>query len=379
MRSQTRVLIIPHFTPAGGTRSHFKSLVAFCANRGCSITVALHHELYDEEILALGRRHGITYVSIVKRSRFFLWNQFPLNVLYDFLMARSVMRIAAPDITIVTTGTPGDWLGLIRFSRRFLYILHTYPSGQIGGRLFGAAYSRLLRSMLSPTKRIITVSRYSKRLICEHMLNSTDSPYVDVIYNHADVIRTTGTQTLPPKGNAVVLTLGHVEFWKNPFLWIEVARMVISRYTGTGSCEFIWAGEGGLIDQCREAARDVPGIRFIGIQHDIDPLFSSATVYFQPSTIESHGISVVEAMEYGIPCVVSNVGGLPESVVDGTTGFILSETDVNGMAERILLLLNDADLRTRFGKAGNERYLDLFTKERWKSEMTRLFDELVYR
>jgi glycosyltransferase involved in cell wall biosynthesis len=96
-----------------------------------------------------------------------------------------------------------------------------------------------------------------------------------------------------------------------------------------------------------------------------------------PSLRESFGVSVLEAQACEIPVVVSNVGGLPEVMVDGVAGFLVAPGNADALARKIGLLASDEELRRRMGKAGRE-----FVKKKydWNENakiMERLYDSLV--
>lgn len=82
----------------------------------------------------------------------------------------------------------------------------------------------------------------------------------------------------------------------------------------------------------------------------LDPLYKAAEAFLFPSKTETQGLSVGEALAAGTPCVVVNAGGAPESVHDGVDGFLI-EDDPHLMAERALLLIDNADLRRRMSDA----------------------------
>jgi L-malate glycosyltransferase len=93
-------------------------------------------------------------------------------------------------------------------------------------------------------------------------------------------------------------------------------------------------------------------VEFAGEQHDLVPWFSAADVFLLPSEEESFGLAALEAMACEVAVVASRVGGLPEVVDDGATGFLCAADDLRAMAERAIALLQDTALRTRIGRAG---------------------------
>jgi glycosyltransferase involved in cell wall biosynthesis len=97
---------------------------------------------------------------------------------------------------------------------------------------------------------------------------------------------------------------------------------------------------------------------------DKDRLLSSVgIVLFPPIEPEGQPRVVLEALAAGTPVVTTDRGAIAETIVDGQTGFVLPDPDPTAIADRILLLLRDADLRRRMGNAARARYLEHFTQE----------------
>jgi glycosyltransferase involved in cell wall biosynthesis len=90
-------------------------------------------------------------------------------------------------------------------------------------------------------------------------------------------------------------------------------------------------------------------------------LYSRADICVAPSLwAEPFGMVAVEAMASGRPVVASNVGGLADSVVNGETGFLVPPNDAEALAEKLRVLLDDADLRIEIGRRGRARVEDNF-------------------
>jgi len=92
-------------------------------------------------------------------------------------------------------------------------------------------------------------------------------------------------------------------------------------------------------------------VRFLGPQRNVEPLIQAADCALCPSVwAEAAGLVNLEALACGLPVVASRIGGIPEFVEDGRTGFLFTPGDHRELAERIHQLCDDPELRLRMGK-----------------------------
>ena len=92
-------------------------------------------------------------------------------------------------------------------------------------------------------------------------------------------------------------------------------------------------------------------VEFRGELLDVTPILSAADLFLLPSAQESFGLAALEAMACEVPVVASCVGGLPEVIEHGRTGFLHPPGDLDGMAASGLSLLRDGALRERIASA----------------------------
>ena len=95
-------------------------------------------------------------------------------------------------------------------------------------------------------------------------------------------------------------------------------------------------------------------VSFVGEQQNLVPWLSVADLFLLPSAQESFGLAALEAMACEVPVVASSVGGLPEIIEDGVTGFVCHPDAVETMAGRGVALLTDPALRARTTRAATE-------------------------
>jgi glycosyltransferase involved in cell wall biosynthesis len=102
--------------------------------------------------------------------------------------------------------------------------------------------------------------------------------------------------------------------------------------------------------------------------------YAAAAVYCLPTRYEPFGISYLEAMYFGVPCVGTNTGAVPEMIIDGETGLLAPVDDAGALADRLLALLGDPDRAIRMGDAGRRRARQIFT---WSAAVDRMLEVML--
>lgn len=373
-----KVLLLAEYGRMGGTRTYFKQLLALYKNHGLAVTVVRANADTDREIDVLIGAYGFDCVNFadIAKVRAGIWRKFPVCAFHERLAFRHVVRSLRPDILVASVGTPGLFAGVLGLVRRSVYILHTYPQAQ-DSAVYWKEYLRrfIYRYVLLRRSQVVTVSHHSGALISRVWgLNGAHAPAV--IYS------TVGEpiERAPVERQCwTVLTVGHVVEYKNPFIWIEVATRVV-KAMGLGEIRFVWVGEGALLEECRRIVVDrgvERQIVFHGLSDDVDPFYRNCSVYFQPSLIESLGLSVLDALRHGKPCVVSNQGGLPEVVIDGECGWVVAPDDVDTMVERVCELLHNDTTYKGMSIFAAKRYDDVFAPRHWERRMIEMHENVM--
>jgi N-acetyl-alpha-D-glucosaminyl L-malate synthase BshA len=102
----------------------------------------------------------------------------------------------------------------------------------------------------------------------------------------------------------------------------------------------------------------------VGAQEEVVPLLSVSDVFLLPSSQESFGLAALEAMACEVPVVASRVGGLPEVIEHGISGFLHPPEAIDEMAASALAILRDDDLHARIGVAACRRVREEFCAEK---------------
>ncbi len=118
-------------------------------------------------------------------------------------------------------------------------------------------------------------------------------------------------------------------------------------------------------------------VYFVGTVEDMRDFYGACQVACVPSSAETFGRVVIEAFAMGVPVVASAVGGICEIVENGVTGLLVPYGDVDGLADRILRLLDDAALRQRLTTVARHRAESLYREEQYHSRICSIVEEVA--
>ena len=168
--------------------------------------------------------------------------------------------------------------------------------------------------------------------------------------------------------------IGRVTQIKRPDRFLDVVSEIKKRQT---NLDFFIAGDGELLEGCRERifAEDLP-VKILGWQSNIEKVLSAADIVVLTSDNEGTPLSLIQAGMARLPVVTTNVGSVPEVVLDNITGFV-TELDVQEIADALEKLVSDKTLRAQLGIAAQEFTLANFGVQRLVSDHEKLYKRLL--
>ena len=225
----------------------------------------------------------------------------------------------------------------------------------------------------SRERKYITVSKWMENYLKqEYNLDG-----VEVIYNSADTdffYKRKDFEFIDPEGykdRKVIFYCGRLIGLKGVGILIKSMKEVIKMHE---DALFLFAGRGNqryFENLLRELEIPRKNYEFLG-HVDYNRLveyYSISDVFVLPSFHENLPTSLLEAMACEVPCIATNVGGVPEVINNGENGIILSAGDTKGLADTINTVLSDYDKCVEMGKMGRDMVLDKFC---WKENVKRI-------
>jgi len=144
--------------------------------------------------------------------------------------------------------------------------------------------------------------------------------------------------------------------------------------------ELVLAGDGPLRDELQEAAASLglaDRAHFVGMQRDVARLYAAADLVALCSANEGTPVSLIEALAAGKPVVSTDVGGVSDVVRAGTSGLLVPRGDVEALADAILLLVRDDELRARLAAAAPADVRERYSVERLVDDVDGLYRRLL--
>jgi glycosyltransferase involved in cell wall biosynthesis len=246
---------------------------------------------------------------------------------------------------------------------------------------------KLKRALANPllsrlTDEITAISEATRRALIEY--ENFPPARIKVIYNGVPAVpgerqKESGlASSLDIPEHAFVMgSVARLDSIKNQAMAIRALQHVLRE---NPKAYLLLVGDGPERESLERLARNLQlssQVRITGYRNDAERFYRIMDLFLLTSFSEGTAMTLLEAMAAGLPCIVTDVGGNPEIVVAGQTGYVVASDDDAALAEKILLLGRDGELRQRVGIAGRERFLRLFTVEKMVQEYESLYDALA--
>jgi glycosyltransferase involved in cell wall biosynthesis len=335
----------------------------------------------------------------------------------DYALSQGVQPIIIPEMAAEFSIKPRDLRGLIKLYRLILeqkphivnthtakagclgriaahmarvpVVIHTYHGHVLHG-YYGRAKTNVLRRMERAlghlTDCIIAVDAQVKRDLLAYRVAPPEKIVVVPYGLHLEPLLTCEGQRGDfrrelrlSQGAKLVGIVGRIFPIKNHRLFLDAATLIVRQEPAT---RFVIVGDGILRPEMEHHAHrmGIAGqVIFTGWRQDLPRIYADLDLLAVTSNNEGTPFSAIEAMAAGCPVVATRVGGLPDLIHEGQTGYLVPPGDAPAVAEAMLRLLHAPETARCMGQAARARVKDCFTVRRLIRDTEQLYLELLGR
>ena len=381
-----RVLRVIARLNVGGPALHVTYLARGLAERGYETTLVAGDVARGEASMSfVAEQAGVEIVTLPGLSR----ELSPVrDALAAFRLARLIRKLR-PDVVHTHTakaGAVGRTAALLAWPRRPV-VVHTFHGHVLRG-YFGTGGTLVFRAietlLARASDRLIAVSpEVRDELVALHVatrerfsvvrLGIELEPRVRFDGDPDEVRRRHGI----PEGKFVVGWFGRMTAVKRTDDLLTMLAGVRER--GVDAL-LLLVGDGDDRERLEQRAHDLGLARsclFLGYQEDVAPWYAICDAVVLTSASEGTPVTIIEALAAGRPVVATKVGGVPDVVDEGETGFLVRPHDTHALAERLEILAGDPVRRRAMGDLGRARMLERYAVERLVEDVDALYRELL--
>lgn len=241
------------------------------------------------------------------------------------------------------------------------------------------SFRRVVKFAIEQSDGVTAVSHYLRQRTIEEFDIRRE---IRVIYNFIELDRPDRNRdacsrlVFAPEGEKILM---HASNFR-PVKRVGDVIRIYARIREQIPAKLILIGEGPERPHIQQLVKEMglaSDVHFLGEQDQLEPLFFCTDLFLLPSEQESFGLTALEAMNCGVPVVASNIGGLPEVIVHGETGYLLPVGDVEGMAAKAVEILSDPARLSLFRAQARRRAEQHFDAENIIPQYEAFYEELL--
>ncbi len=241
------------------------------------------------------------------------------------------------------------------------------------------SFHRVIKFTIEKSDGVTAVSNYLKRRTIEEFNIQRD---IRVIYNFVDTTRSTpnknicGKEVYAPHGEKILM---HASNFR-PVKRISDTVRIFARIQEQIPSKLILIGDGPerlFIQQLVKELKLTDHVYFLGAQDHMEPIFFCADLFLLPSEQESFGLTALEAMACSVPVIGTEIGGLPEVITHGESGFLFPVGDIGNMSDKAIALLNDPETHKLFKTLARKRATKHFNANQIIPQYEAYYEEVL--
>lgn len=300
----------------------------------------------------------------------------------------SLLRKIKPDIlhTRNLSALEAQFAGLLAGIKHRVHGEHGRDIDDVNGT--NPRYVLLRRVFGLFVKRYIPMSKDLETWLIDHIRippRKISQIYNGVDLNRFKIIVDKPVHLLPPEFNSpdlmLIGTVGRLDPVKDQLTLVQAFIHLVKTYPALGdTVRLVIVGDGLLLPKLREMSSGAGVdhlIWFTGERHDVAELMQTFNLFVLPSINEGISNTILEAMATALPVIATNVGGNPELVENGLTGYLVQKQNPLALVEAFKNYMDNPDLLISHGKAGRRRCESTFSLQRMTTDYINMYDQLL--
>lgn len=279
-----------------------------------------------------------------------LIRKYRIKVLFTFLPLDNLLgSIVSVFLKIkIVGGVRNSHLPFLKFHVNWIlqkyFLDYVVFNNHFGRELF-------IKRGFSPTKSIV-------------IQNCIDNIHLEIARQERDIIK--------------ILSVGRFTAQKDYFTALKAISLLKSRVLPK-KVEYIIVGEGELDQQIQNWIKElkITDVTIIRNPDRIDDYYIDSDIYFLSSIFEGMPNSIMEALNYSLPVVTTDVGDANYLVKDGQNGFLIPIGDSEMMADKLLILISDSGKRDEFGLLGHKLLINEFSESKYRDEYVSFTKKII--
>ncbi len=385
-KKQIRILNITTRLNIGGVAKHVFILSRlFNEAHFSSMIMSGRCESHEKDMFSEAEEYGLELFHVPEMER-------SINLFRDLLAVFKVYRIIKklkPDIVHTHTAKAGFAGRIAARLAGVRTIIHTFHGNNFTG-YFGYFMSQVSinveRALALISTRIIAISSQQKDELIRYKICPVRKirviplgfDFEEFAHQESDVDRFKQSYNIP-LDNKLVGFVGRLTAIKNPDAFIDIAAKVLQHRQDV---TFIFVGDGDLTPHLKRkvAKRGLQdNVIFTGYLTDLKPLYADLDALVLTSTNEGTPVVIIEGMVNRVFILSTNVGGVPNMIQDGISGYLFDGVDTDAYTQRLLYSFDHPEVVQPLLDRAGQDVVAKYGAERLRQDFLRLFKELGLR
>jgi len=368
---RTRKMKILHLTThlnTGGISQYVTTLAKALKNRGHTVVIASSGGGGEKTLSSEGIKH--IYVNIRTKS------ELSPKVIESFFTLKKFLKKEKIDLIHAHTRVTQVVSALLSFWQNVPYVTtcHGFFKKRLSRRIFGCWGEKTIAISEAVRNQLIRDFNVDEEKI---VLIHTGIELARFVKNISEEGKTRLKQKWNFDGTFVVGTIGRLSPVKGHDVLLKAAKELVTDFS---DIRIALIGSGPDEKRLRRLSKTLKldkNVTFIASVDDTTEILPVIDIFVFPSIKEGLGLSLIEAMASGKPCIASRVGGIESLIEDGVTGLLVTPGNPHELAHAIKYMLKNRDKRDFFKDEARRRIINNFDIDRMVLQVEKLYEDVL--